>query len=1065
MSDIDVLKTLYESSDVAVELDDVVKAIASLVVYRDRCPRGSARRADFASSIRRLKAWQQRLERQLSREDDVSKGDKRAKRKLHEGIVHFDQAKVDTIMPIIRKLIDASGDLEVTEKCDGVALIAGVVDGRFYTSTKRGQNIFDVDAPTAYDVEFLKPFADVHKQLSGSSLVKIVTKFKQDNVDELRNVVPSFDVRTSDVEFFFEYIASRANVIAYDPQRVGDGVLIVLDVKVDDRSLMDHQLGDRLINSLKKQLKTALRVDVRKYHDVSRARGALSVDVIKSFEEIERELASSRNVVTKDLKGRAQAVIDAVRSELIDNWVDLQHDNMLGNTEIEGLVIKDKTTGELIKLVNREKFTQRLKLLWQFRRESGNTTEKLRRDIAHVISGGDRLLVDLVAATAAPNFKKKYGEITQSELDKRVRSSFSIEHLGQIEQLLDVYGEEIDALWEQSVSTRDALREKAVDAATRRVIDDNEAAEREQYDLLQSLISDIRASDDPIKLVKLITPKGRLAKKLTAETYEHRRLLEGGNAFPDVEDVSYDDFSSLWSDIVERLASIGITKISPIGSTGKKSVMGDIDVAIEVPAAFDIADSLKREFGAENVKVFGKTTYSIRWPHNDGFVQVDLMSGKLSYMRWSRFGVGDNEGPKIPVKGVFRNILLNTLARMSSMRELDDGRRERLVIDFDKGLFKKVERRTRGGNWTDDKTSPRELISDDPEEILQILLGVTTHVETFQDLVLAIKKSPKVGHIADDIFDEYLTNVSDVAKSDKRIDATVIPQLRALMLDENNDVHHALSLITERDATGAGGFAYEAVVIRAIKKAGFSGVITKAAGADSSRPDADITVNGKVYPVEVKLDSGAQMGGTSVRWTYGTRKFEFVQELDPAVQNMIKQALTSITGDLKGFVDFIKKQPGNRDVTGFPMSVTKDGWSKAQTKGWLEPLNTHLDHDVGFIVDHYNRKGIHYIQIGGAGLFYMGSNPAGLPVPPLAGDITIMVRAARGGSSLRKSDGREVGAGVIRVQARLKSKGTSPYTLDDPSSIKSMMAALKKSQRTSRTLANIVTRKPRRPSR
>ncbi len=82
-----------------------------------------------------------------------------------------------------------------------------------------------------------------------------------------------------------------------------------------------------------------------------------------------------------------------------------------------------------------------------------------------------------------------------------------------------------------------------------------------------------------------------------------------------------------------------------------------------------------------------------------------------------------------------------------------------------------------------------------------------------------------------------------------------------------------------------------------------------------------------------------------------------------------------------------------------------------------------------FIIDHYKDKGIHYMQIGGAGLFYLDQNPANLPVPKLDGEIEIELRAGRSGSSLNADGTRRV-SGLLRAQARLKFKGWSPITLD-----------------------------------
>ena len=95
----------------------------------------------------------------------------------------------------------------------------------------------------------------------------------------------------------------------------------------------------------------------------------------------------------------------------------------------------------------------------------------------------------------------------------------------------------------------------------------------------------------------------------------------------------------------------------------------------------------------------------------------------------------------------------------------------------------------------------------------------------------------------------------------------------------------------------------------------------------------------------------------------------------------------------------------------------------------LKPINAKIKKNTQFIIDHYKDKGIHYIQIGGAGLFYLDQNPANLPIPKLEGEIDIELRAGRSGSSLNAAGQRRV-SGLLRAQARLKFKGSSPISLD-----------------------------------
>lgn len=255
----------------------------------------------------------------------------------------------------------------------------------------------------------------------------------------------------------------------------------------------------------------------------------------------------------------------------------------------------------------------------------------------------------------------------------------------------------------------------------------------------------------------------------------------------------------------------------------------------------------------------------------------------------------------------------------------------------------------------------------------------------------------------------------------------------------NNSVNSDPEEISE--AAAEGGFAYEGTVLAAIRKAGLTGNIKKGAGADSSSADADIKINGQVYNIEVKLDKNAQMGGSSVR--FGNQGIQLVNQMEKGTREVLMAAVSSKAADLNQLLGYIAKQRPkavNGKVDKFPLACSKDAWERATSKGLL--VNTKLRYKADFIAKHYAKKGIYYIQIGKSGLFYMAGNPANLPIPKLTGEIDIEIRSARSGSRPLAS-GVLVVAGGIRVQARLKTKGQSPYTADDPKSLLAMLAAMK----------------------
>lgn len=240
-------------------------------------------------------------------------------------------------------------------------------------------------------------------------------------------------------------------------------------------------------------------------------------------------------------------------------------------------------------------------------------------------------------------------------------------------------------------------------------------------------------------------------------------------------------------------------------------------------------------------------------------------------------------------------------------------------------------------------------------------------------------------------------------------------------------------LLTEYSSAGAG---YEALILKTIAKAKCSGNIVKVTGDVSTLPDADIRIDGVIHNVEVKLNDRAQMGGGSIGWShergfFPTGRSEEAKEAVRPIVELLNADDQGLTESIGAFIDHLNRLGAKKRIkkmSGFPMSgFLVRAWDDARDKGLLKPLNRTIESDVSFIMNHYAKKGTHYIQIGGRGLFYLDSNPAKLDVPQLSGSVVLELRAARSGSG-----GNPTGSsGSIRVQARLKITGDSPATLDD----------------------------------
>lgn len=175
------------------------------------------------------------------------------------------------------------------------------------------------------------------------------------------------------------------------------------------------------------------------------------------------------------------------------------------------------------------------------------------------------------------------------------------------------------------------------------------------------------------------------------------------------------------------LKPVGIQEYVTLGSTGKKSRSGDLDIAV---GPVDMSDPKKlKEYknqilqkiqslvGNENARLLG-SNIAIKYPivgEKDQFVQIDLMfTENPSTTEWLMSGAGDDE-----VKGVYRNLLLSFIAKLLSTEN------RKITISFPGGLQIK------------DSSGTSTSRTEDPKDIMKELgiFGKPSDISTFEKLV------------------------------------------------------------------------------------------------------------------------------------------------------------------------------------------------------------------------------------------------------------------------------------------------------------------------------------------
>lgn len=262
-------------------------------------------------------------------------------------------------------------------------------------------------------------------------------------------------------------------------------------------------------------------------------------------------------------------------------------------------------------------------------------------------------------------------------------------------------------------------------------------------------------------------------------------------------------------------------------------------------------------------------------------------------------------------------------------------------------------------------------------------------------------------------------------------------------------INEIVESITEMSIS-AGGLEYETAVVDSVKQAiphfqervKFTNLNYATAGYSSVGIDLELQVNGAPFNIEIKQNKDAQMGGTSICYNPATDSAEIVNRdtIDDEAEPYFLNAIQSKKDAILAFLDYMRKQEPlelhSKIPERFPISgVTKQAWTNAVKDGYLNSLNETVKfNDTSLITKAYNLKQVYYIQVGGAGLFYLNENPYDLPVPKFEGQIQIEFRLGRSGSKSRKFGDttiETVGAGY-RCQGRLKTRIKSNLSLDNP---------------------------------
>lgn len=236
------------------------------------------------------------------------------------------------------------------------------------------------------------------------------------------------------------------------------------------------------------------------------------------------------------------------------------------------------------------------------------------------------------------------------------------------------------------------------------------------------------------------------------------------------------------------------------------------------------------------------------------------------------------------------------------------------------------------------------------------------------------------------------------------------------------------------------GLEYEKRVKRHLRKAmsGRPSFLRRSKGGGSfSAHENDLVanLNGQDYPIEIKANQRAQMGGISISYSYTDKQFHIKarSDMDDETLELIRESVEPLQPDIDRVVEWFQQNDDvfryNKDP-GFPLRVSQESWTRAVDEGVIADLNETIEYNTRFVNRYYGTKKVYYMQIGESGLFYMAENPLDLDIPKLKGDVNLEFRPGKSGKKYNKTHDYEYSTVILRLQGRLSFRGKSPMTLD-----------------------------------
>ncbi|MEI7675028.1 MAG: RNA ligase family protein, partial [bacterium] len=259
-------------------------------------------------------------------------------------IPHWDQMSAAQY----EKLLDGNA-LEVSEKYDGSNISFGVnEEGKVYAKSKRGIAITD---PNEFDNMAMLYDNDIFHEFAN------ILQFLQDI--HFETICPT------GVQIFGEmFCKARMNVIAYNAEIIGTGLVVVFGAYKNGKDIFDSKILTKIFIKLRQcsyaeklhwdfKLKQCLNLKLE-YERLKEFHNPESLQNLKSRARTDETI--------KKHKEQFQKFLTETKKELLSSSHTVQSN--LGSTEIEGLIIRNPVNGAMAKIVDLDDFGARRLEQW-----------------------------------------------------------------------------------------------------------------------------------------------------------------------------------------------------------------------------------------------------------------------------------------------------------------------------------------------------------------------------------------------------------------------------------------------------------------------------------------------------------------------------------------------------------------------------------------------------------------------------------------------------------------------------------------------------------------------------